>query len=102
MSILITAANSASAHRLKSKLTSDDVVLGDYLDLPDFMVKTGKMIRLPNPNSNTYTHEMLALCLDNAFSTVYPLNEQEAGLLLESRQLFKEYDIDIVIINDEV
>jgi hypothetical protein len=102
MSILITAANSAPAHRLKSKLTTDDVILGDHLDLPDFMVKTGKMVRLPDPRSNTYTHEMLALCLDNAFTAIYPLNAQEASLLLESRQLFKEYGIDIVITDDEI
>jgi hypothetical protein len=92
VNILITAATSAEAQRLKSKLAPAPVILGDYYDLPEFM----KMIRLPNPASAAYVHEMLTLCLDKQISTVYVLREEEATLLREAEQLFKEYGIVIV------
>jgi len=60
------------------------------------MVKSGKMIRLPNPKSVSYMHEMLTLCLDKKIDTLYVLREEEAVLLKESEQLFTEYGINIV------
>ncbi|WP_179413384.1 hypothetical protein HDF19_15130 [Mucilaginibacter sp. E4BP6] len=96
MSILITSANSAAAYQLKSKLNADQVILGDYEELPALMLKSGAMIQLPNPKSVSYSHQMLTLCLDKGIQTVYPLREEEAILLKESDQLFKEYDINIV------
>ena len=95
MKILITSANSAAAHQLKNKLNTDTVILGDYLDLPDFMLKARKMIRLPDPKSGSYSHQILTLCLDNDIAAVYPLREEEAVLLKEAEQLFKEYNISI-------
>ncbi len=96
MNILITAATSAQAHRLKSKLLNDNVLLGDHLELPAFMLSSGDMIRLPNPKSTAYAHEMLTLCLDNAIDTVYLLRDEETRLLLEAEQLFKEYNIKLI------
>jgi hypothetical protein len=94
--ILITSANSAAAHQLKNKLSDDTVIiLGDYLELPDFMLKTGNMIRLPDPKSGSYSHQMLTLCLDSDITAIYPLREEEAVLLKEAEQLFKEYNISI-------
>lgn len=95
MSILITSANSAAAYQLKSKLNVDEVILGDYEELPALMLKSGKMIQLPSPKSASYSHQMLTLCLDKGIQTVYPLREEEAILLKEAKQLFKEYDINI-------
>lgn len=89
MYTLITAAASAEAQRLKNKLNSTGIIMGDYLDLPEFM----KMIRLPNPASAAYVHEMLTLCLDQQIDTVYALRDEEATLLQEAEQLFKEYGI---------
>lgn len=96
MKTLITAATSGEAQRLKNKLDAADVILGDYLQLPEFMLKASNMIRLPDPKSIAYTHEMLALCLDNEIQTIYPLREQEKILLKEAGQLFQEYDIIVV------
>jgi len=96
VSTLITSANSAAAYQLKSKLNADEVILGDYEELPALMLKSGKMIQLPNPKSTSYSHQMLTLCLDKGIQTVYPLREEEATLLKESDQLFKEYDINIL------
>ncbi|MCC8425979.1 hypothetical protein [Mucilaginibacter sp. UR6-11] len=102
MKVLITSALSATAHRLKSKLNIDNVILGDYNDLPAFMLSSGKMIKLPDPCSFSYTHEMLALCLDNLIDLVYVVDSGEIKLLLESKQLFAEYNIDIKVADDEI
>ena len=65
------------------------------MDLPEFMVQSGKMLRLPNPTSMAYSHEVLTLCLDKNIGKIYPLREEEAALLKEAEQLFKEYNIEI-------
>lgn len=93
MSILITAATTAQSYQLKNKLGGDDIILGDFMDLPELMIKTGKMIRLPDPASNSYSHQMLTLCLDNNINTIYPLRKEEQILLKEAGQLFEEYGI---------
>ena len=102
MNILITAANSARAHRLKSNLNTSGIILGDYQDLPAFMLKPGEMVHLPDPKSVTYTHEMLTLCLDNAINTIYVLTNEEAVPLLQAGQLFKEYGIEIQLTGNEI
>ena len=102
MYTLITAANSAQAHKLRNSLNSADVLLGDYLELPELMLKTGKMLRLPNPDTASYTHQMLSLCLDKDIDIIYPLREQELQLLLTSDQLFKEYNISIKVNGHEI
>lgn len=92
MYTLITAATSAEAQRLKNKLAIAEIILGDYLELPEFM----KMVRLPNPASASYVHEMLTLCLDMQIDTVYAFRDEEKILLQEAEQLFNEYGITIV------
>lgn len=96
MNTLITAASSARAHQLKSKITLDSVILGDYRDLPDVLLKSGKLVRLPNPRSVSYAHEMLTLCLDMQINIVYALSNEEQIPLTEAKQLFTEYDIKII------
>ncbi|GGH07375.1 hypothetical protein [Mucilaginibacter phyllosphaerae] len=99
MNILITAATTAQAHKLKASIADNNsVVLGDFSDFPSFM----GIIKLPSPASDTYTHEMLTLCLDNNFDAVYLLNRQEADVLLLSETLFNEYNIRIVNGSDNV
>ena len=96
MNTLITAANSAESQRLKNKLNSNGIILGDYLELPAFMLKSANMISLPNPQSIAYAHEMLTLCLDRDIDTIYPLRDAEQVLLDQSELLFLEYGIKIV------
>jgi len=102
VSILITAANSAPAYKLKKLLNSDSVIMGDHLDLPGFMLKPGKLIRLPDPKSTSYTHEMLTLCLDMDVETVYLFRQAEVDLLLEAETLFNEYNIKILVEGNEL
>jgi hypothetical protein len=96
MNILITAANSAEAHKLKNQLNTENIILGDYLELPVFMLKSANMIKLPSPASPSYTHEMLTLSLDKEVNTIYALRDEERKLLEESKQLFNEYGIVLV------
>ena len=93
MYTLITAATSAEAQRLKNKLNVPDILLGDHQELPEFMLRSAQMIRLPNPVSASYTHEMLTLCLDKQIDTIYALGNEEAALLKQAEQLFTEYGI---------
>lgn len=96
MYTLITAATSAQAHRLKNSLPTEWVILGDYLALPAFMLKDADMIKLPNPASLSYAHEMLTLCLDRNINKIYVLKADELTLLNEATQLFNEFGIEIV------
>lgn len=100
MHTLVTAAASDRAYSLKNSLNTDDVVLGDYLELPELLVRSGKMLQLPAPQSASYTHQMLALCLDKNIGTIYVLRKAEAELLLNSKTLFYEYGIDILAVDD--
>ena len=102
MFTLITAANSSEAYNLRNSLDSNEVLMGDYLDLPGILVQAGKMLKLPDPQNASYTHEMLALCLDKDIDTIYILRKPEAELLLQSKQLFHEYGIDILAAYDKI
>ena len=95
MYTLITAANSSEAYALKNTLNSVAVLLGDYHELPDILINSGKIIQLPNPADNSYTHRILALCLAKNIDMIYPLRQEERELLLNSKQLFIEYGITI-------
>ncbi|MBL4676156.1 MAG: hypothetical protein JKY70_08140 [Mucilaginibacter sp.] len=96
MKILITAATSARAYKFKAGLKEQDVVLGDHGDIPSF---TG-MLKLPSPAKETYAHEMLTLSLDNAIDKIYLLDEREWEILQHSKQLFCEYNIDLIDASD--
>lgn len=96
MNILITAASSAEAYRLKNQLNTDNIILGDYQELPAFMLKSANMIKLPSPSSVSYMHEMLTLCLDKEINKVYALREEEFTNLVKAEQLFNEYGIVLV------
>jgi len=93
---LITAANSAKAYSLKNSLADQEIVLGDYMDLPSFMLNQENMVKLPNPKLIAYAHQMLTLCLNMQIDTLYALRKDEQIHLNEARQLFEEYGIEIV------
>lgn len=96
MHILITAASSVEAYRLKNRLGTGDIILGDYRELPAFMLNSPGMISLPDPASIAYTHEMLTLCLDKGIEKIYVLRAEELMNLVKAEQLFNEYGVFIV------
>ena len=102
MYTLITAATSSQAYKLKNTLDSDHIFLGDYIELPELLIKSGKALLLPDPQKSSYTHEMLALCLDKDIDTIYALRENELESLMSAKQLFAEYNIEIKAIDNEI
>ena len=103
-SILITEALSAKAYRLKSEYSANAVaiIMGDFADVPEVMVKSGAIKKIPHPASPAYPHQMLTFCLDNDVSTVFILNEEEIKALESGLQLFFEYGIDIQLIKNDL
>lgn len=98
MSFLITAATSAQAYQLKSIIGQGQTIfLGDYLALPSLMVSSGRMIRTPDPAGPSFAHEMLTLCLDKGITVLCPLRKAELFALAETRQLFIEFDIQLIM-----
>jgi hypothetical protein len=93
--ILITGALSADAYQLKKELGALHTLLGDYRELPAPMLASGKLLQLPSPQSASYAHLMLTLCLDRQIDKVYLLDAAEAALLKEAELLFTEYGIQL-------
>ena len=87
---------------MKNTLTADHTLLGDYQELPELLIQSGKVLRLPNPQNAAYTHQMLALCLDKDIDTIYALRDEEKHLLLDAKQLFIEYNIIIKAADDKI
>ncbi len=101
VSILITAALTSVASKLKNQLAKPDIILGDYLEIPSFMLTAGNLIKLPNPSSAAYQHEMLTLCLDAGIDKLIALRPEEQAALAEAALLFKEYGIEIISVDDK-
>jgi hypothetical protein len=92
---LITGAATSMAYKVKNSLKKENIILGDYAELPTTMLSK-TMIQLPNPASLSYAHEMLALCLDKEIDHIFPLKEEEQSQLNSAKQLFVEYGISIM------
>lgn len=96
MSVLITAASHAEAYKLDRMLKLPDVSFADFHDLPRFSLSR-KFIRLPQGHSASYAHEVLDLALNLGIEKIFPLYEDEILPLAESRQLFAEYGISVIV-----
>jgi len=91
--VLISGARLPQAHALKRSLIEHIVFMGDYYDLPK-LPDEPLFIQLPAPQSPSYIHQFLALCLKLQVSKVFILDALEFKLLEPARQLFEEYAID--------
>lgn len=100
--ILITEALSAAAHRFKKQFADSTVLMGDFNEVPELMIKSGIIKKLPAPQSPSYPHQILTFCLDSDVATVYLLNSREFEALAPAMQLFLEYGIDIQLIKNDI
>ncbi len=91
--LLLTGAASAAAHKIKSIIPSDNLLLGDFEPLPAM----AGLVVLPSPESLTYIHDFLKICLSQSVSAIYPIRRSEIKALAAARQLFEEYGIEINI-----
>ena len=98
MNILITAATTAQAYQLSRFLNTDqNIFLGDSADLPKIGVEGMSFIKIPAANSASFSHLLLAQCLDLNIEVVYPLKRAEVLALAEARLLFDEYGIKVMV-----
>ncbi len=102
MSILITGALSAQAHGFKKDYAHETILMGDFNDIPELMIRSGAIKKLPHPDSASYPHQMLTFCLDNNINAVYALNRLEFEGLETAMQLFTEYGIDIQLVKNDL
>lgn len=97
MNILITGATTSKAYQLERLLNRpDEIILADSAELPAFLLKSKRFLKIPEENSSTFVHELLSLCLDHDVKEVYPLRERELAGLLSARLLFEEYGIKVM------
>lgn len=97
MNILITGATTSKAYQLERLLNRpDEIILADSAELPAFLLKTKRFLKIPDENASTFVHELLALCLDHDVKEVYPLRPQEVAGLVSARLLFEEYGIKVM------
>lgn len=80
---------------MKSQSNDQQIILGDYNDIPAVMVNTLHIYSLPHPHSSSYPHQMLAYCLDKGVDKIYILDGSEMDALQPAILLFSEYGIDI-------
>lgn len=97
MPVLITGAAAAAAHRLSRILGDSQVIFADQQDLPGALFSKTKFIQIPSGGSPSFAHQLLTLCLDHAIDVVFPLRREELKPLAESKRLFEEYNIDLII-----
>jgi hypothetical protein len=98
LNILITAASTAQAYQLSRFLNTDEIIfLGDSADLPQIGFEGKSFIKIPAANSASFSHLLLAHCLDVNIEVVYPLKRAEILALAEARLLFDEYGIKVMV-----
>jgi len=95
MAVLITAAANSAAFRLERILDTPEVYFADQSSLPSIPGK--KFLKIPAASSNSFTHEVLKICLDHHINEIYPLKRDEMTELSSSRQLFEEFGINLIV-----
>jgi hypothetical protein len=86
--ILITAANTAHAYLLANLIKDEEIIFAD---------STLQKFLIPKYTSPSFAHELLSLSLDHHIDCIFPIHKEEIELLSESKILFSEYGIDIII-----
>jgi hypothetical protein len=97
MPVLITGAAAAGAHRLQRILELDQVIFADQQDLPKALFTKTQFFQIPKGDSSTFAHQLLRLALDQSIDMIFPLRRDEIAALSETKKLFEEYNIDILV-----
>lgn len=95
MKALITAGTTAAAFSRARALVGQAVLFGDNARSPVPTVLKDKFVTIPAPETETFLHELLTLCLDLEVTDLYPLRPDEQEALRLSVQLFAEFGVEI-------
>jgi len=95
--ILVTGGVSAFAQRVITLFPHDQFVLADSHAIPSPLLQSGNYIQIPAPDEPVFVHELLKRCLDLGISLVIPLRKGELLPLAQSKPLFEEYGIIILL-----
>ena len=86
--ILISGANHSMAYLLAWFFKDYDI---------HFCDKNNHINIIPSHTSNSFAHQFLNYCLDHQIEMVFPLRAEEINALTESKILFKEFGIDLMV-----
>ena len=94
--IIITAGTGAEAQSNAKNYPDARIIFADSRPVPEVLVKMGKYVQLPDPESPAFIHELLKCCLDHGADTIVLLSEREQALLQPQKLLFEEYSIQLI------
>ncbi|EDM36146.1 hypothetical protein PBAL39_19724 [Pedobacter sp. BAL39] len=97
MKILITGGKSAAAFKLIKAFSQDQVILGDYGDVPSFASAAYTMISFGERNDDITAHQLLNVCLDRQVELLIPIHYFEVAAVSRSMVLFEEFGIRVLL-----
>lgn len=97
MRTLITGGKSAQALKLLKAFSGDQVILGDYGDMPSFVSVQYQLMDLGPRNDDTIAHNLLNACLDQEADRLLPIYSFELEAVIKSSVLFEEFNIHILL-----
>ncbi len=98
--ILITFGTHPLAQRLGKLLnTSFSLLFASSEPFPNILLRQNYR-KIPTGVNPTFAHEVLKICLDEGITQVLPLGKKEIQPLNETRVLFQEYGIELLVPQD--
>lgn len=97
MKILITGGKTATALKLARAFGGEEILLGDYGDMPNMNINACSFVELGAWNAEVLAHNLLTKCLDYGIDILLPLYDAEIIALSKSLVLFKEFNIKILL-----
>jgi hypothetical protein len=94
---LITGGKSAQALKLLKAFSGDQVILGDYGDMPAFVSAQYQQADLGPRNDDTIAHNLLNACLDQEADRLLPIYDFELEAVIKSAVLFEEFNIHVLL-----
>jgi len=100
MKLLITQGTTPFAQRIAKRFGDERRIRYYFVSsdpIPDVLIRSGSYKEIPAANEATFVHELLKLALDRQVTHLLPLGMDEVLLLTDAKQLFIEYDIQILV-----
>lgn len=97
MKTLITGGKSAQALKLLKAFTADQVILGDYGEIPSYISAQYQFTSLGERNDDTIAHNLLNTCLDQGIDRLLPIYDFELEAVAKSAILFEEFNIHVLL-----